>query len=85
MFNANDFDLIIQFPDRKKIKMFFQMEMDFRNKNLSFSIAFCILTIPPYFIFYFKIRRKQTKSILVCNTFSAVVTIFLMSPKPTKK
>lgn len=38
MFNADDFDLIIQFPDRKKkkIKMDIQMEMDFRNKNFSF-------------------------------------------------
>lgn len=38
MFNADDFDLIIQFPDRKKkkMKMDIQMEMDFRNKNFSF-------------------------------------------------
>lgn len=53
MFNADDFDLIIQFPDRKKkkMKMDIQMEMDFRNKNFSF--FHCLLPSQYTYTFHF--------------------------------
>ena len=51
MFNADDFYLIIQFPDRKKHNADFQMEMDFRNKNLS--VFHCLLLAYYTYLFHF--------------------------------
>lgn len=89
MFNADDFDLIIQFPDRKKKKWkwIFKWKWISEIRTSHFSIASCLLSILTHFILYFKTREKLAKSKCLCNTSSAAFTIFyffLRLPRPQR-